>query len=36
LPMQPSSTRDFTREYDLCVTGEVNELINSSQFTFLF
>ncbi len=36
LPIQPSSTRDFTREYDLCVTGEVNELINSSQFTFLF
>jgi len=24
LPIQPANIRDLTREYDLCITGEVN------------
>ena len=25
LPIQPANIRDLTRDYDLCVTGEVNK-----------
>ena len=26
LPLQPKNMREFTREYDLCVTGEVRNI----------
>ena len=29
-PIQPANIRDLTRDYDLCVTGEVNKRINLS------
>jgi cation-transporting ATPase 13A1 len=32
LPTQPAYIRNLTREYDLCVTGEVNFIINLYLF----
>lgn len=36
LPIQPKNIRDLTREYDLCVTGEVNTSMNSHLLSFFF